>query len=191
MGSGGAPSGGVPTGLAGSGVESSGPSSPGTADVHPPSAQPQDGLQVFRDLNHRPVRYGRVIICQSCACSLVLPDGACRDLRRMCRGVSVVKSTRANHLRFLKNAARGRHPKTGVPLSPLPYPGPPQQVPSGVGSSAALADPREPSSVGLEDAPDPALPPAAAEAQVLQLVAAALRRESAAATSTQLGTDSD
>ena len=186
-----AQSGGERPGPRGVGVESSGPSSPGTGDQHSPCAQPDDGLQVFRDLNHRPVRHGRVIICQDCACSLILPDGACRDLRRMCRGVSQVKSTRANHLCFLKNAARGRHPKTGVPLDPLPCLGPSQQEPTGVGSSGARAGPREPSSVGLEDAPDPALPPAAAEAHVLQLVAAALRRESAANTSTQLGTDSD
>eukprot|EP00959_Pyramimonas_sp_CCMP1952_P181810 3801477-Pyramimonas_sp.AAC.1 len=48
----------------------------------PRESASDDGLGVFRTLQHRPIRYGRVIICQSCACSLVLPDGCCRGLSK-------------------------------------------------------------------------------------------------------------
>ena len=79
-----------------------------------------DGLEIFRDLSHRPVRYGRIIICHACTCFLILPDGTCRGLKRPCNGVARTKADGYVHARKLANAERGKHPTTGVPVEPAP-----------------------------------------------------------------------
>lgn len=148
----------------------------------------KDGLDVFRVLGHRPLKFASVVICETCASYMQLPEGPCRQLASSCKGVSKVPSTRSNHLAFLRHAAKGLHPKTGCPLplgsslpsaSPEPPDGDTQQVPPGADRVGAGSESSGVAAAGhsveLEDAPDPSQQTEADSISVLREVAVALR----------------
>ena len=163
----------VPEAPAAQGLEppSPSPAQSGTPrdDGSAPVLSPPDGLQVFRNLKHRPVRHSNLVICEVCASYMQLPDGPCRQLALPCKGIAKVPSTRANHLAFLRNAAKGLHPKVGCPLEQVP------QCADSVGGGVESSGGQLSLPVELEDAPIHVCPTESASINALHEVAQALR----------------